>query len=149
MKKGFTLLELIVVIVIIGILATLGFAQYSQMIEKSRGAEAKSIIGAIRTNASAHYVQYGALNVAPIFTTALAGIGASPLIAGPAAGNCNGNYYFWYNFPAPGAATITVTATRCAAGGKTPNGTAVPAGTVVLATDFAAGFDTFTATGGY
>jgi prepilin-type N-terminal cleavage/methylation domain-containing protein len=41
-KKGFTLLELIVVIVIIGVLATLGLTQYASMVERGRSAEAKA-----------------------------------------------------------------------------------------------------------
>jgi prepilin-type N-terminal cleavage/methylation domain-containing protein len=48
MKKGFTLLELIIVIIILGVLATLGFVQYSQVIEKSRKSEARMNLGTLR-----------------------------------------------------------------------------------------------------
>jgi len=41
-RKGFTLLELIVVIIILGILASLGFSQYIKMVEKGRSAEARN-----------------------------------------------------------------------------------------------------------
>lgn len=47
MKKGFTLLELIIVIIIIGILATLGLTQYARMVERGRGAEARQLLGNI------------------------------------------------------------------------------------------------------
>ena len=49
MKKGFTLLELIIVIIILGILATIGVSQYQGTIEKGREAEARSILGSMRT----------------------------------------------------------------------------------------------------
>lgn len=48
MKKGFTFLEILVVIIIIGVLATLGFNQYTRMMEKSRTAEAKTILSQLR-----------------------------------------------------------------------------------------------------
>jgi len=39
-KRAFTLIELIIVIIIIGILATLGFVSYTGVMEKAREAEA-------------------------------------------------------------------------------------------------------------
>ena len=47
--QGFTLLELLVVVVIIGILASLAVPRFIKTIEKARVAEAKNILGEIRS----------------------------------------------------------------------------------------------------
>lgn len=43
LRDSFTILELLVVIVIIGVLASLAIPQYKDMVEKSRGSEAHAI----------------------------------------------------------------------------------------------------------
>ncbi len=46
-RGGFTLMELLIVVIIIGILATLALPQFSRVIDQSREAEAMNMIGSI------------------------------------------------------------------------------------------------------
>lgn len=57
--KGFTLLELILVVVVIGILATLAVPQFTGMAEKARAAEAINTIGAIKTAEDIYKLETG------------------------------------------------------------------------------------------
>jgi len=108
MRKGFTLVELIVVIIIIGILASVGMTQYTKVVEKGRAAEARLILGTLRSAEIGEYIENGAYQ--PV-----SGLGVS------APTGCVSTHYFWY---ACDNLTGTCTATRCPLGsGKTPGST--------------------------
>jgi prepilin-type N-terminal cleavage/methylation domain-containing protein len=156
MKKGFTLLELIVVIVIIGILATLGFAQYTRMIERSRGAEARSVLGAIRTQAAALWIEResGTPPTVPpgVFVNSAVGIGAATSQISDACSAIapSTSYYFSYGIVQTAVTGFLATATRCiGANGKQPGAPAGGALTLILTTNFQAGTDGWAGTGGY
>ena len=116
MQKGFTLLELIVVIIIIGILATLGFTQYTKTVEKMRMAEARGILGFIRKNIIGYQLQNGTISG---MTEGYLGIGTS---SDQIPSTCNSNYYFSYSV-AVAAPQAWLYAFRCTAGGKPPQET--------------------------
>ena len=141
MKKGFTLLELIIVIIIIGILATLGFVQYSSVIEKSRGAEARAVISTLRTQAVAKSMNI--TTATTIDPTTDLGLGTA---TGQISTSCAAANYFSYSASGCTGAGCTFTATRCTASGKAPQGGA--ANTLIL-TWTSAGTDTWSGTGSY
>jgi len=58
MKKGFTLLELIVVIIIIAIIAGLGIPQYIRVAEKAKQAEGLRLLGALRQSQQRYFARY-------------------------------------------------------------------------------------------
>jgi prepilin-type N-terminal cleavage/methylation domain-containing protein len=117
MKKGFTLLELIVVIVIIGILATLGYNQYRRMAEKMRTSELIATVGLMRKSTINYYLEKGSLSS---ITNGDIGIGTS---SGDIPSNCVSTHYYRYRVDTWGSATtVNLVGQRCTAGGKPPQG---------------------------
>jgi len=70
-RNGFTMLELLMVVIIIGILATIALPQYMSFVEKARAAEAMTTIGALRTAENLYKLENGTYspNVADLTIT--------------------------------------------------------------------------------
>ena len=62
-KQGFTLLELLVVVLIIGILAGIALPQYRLSIEKSKAAEALSLITPLKQAVDMYVLTHGYQNI--------------------------------------------------------------------------------------
>jgi prepilin-type N-terminal cleavage/methylation domain-containing protein len=60
-KKGFTLLEVLIVVIIIGILVAIALPQYTITLEKGKSAEAATNVGSIRTALDRYWYQNGAI----------------------------------------------------------------------------------------
>ncbi|MFA5362348.1 MAG: prepilin-type N-terminal cleavage/methylation domain-containing protein [Candidatus Omnitrophota bacterium] len=114
MKKGFTLLEIIVVLIILGIIATLGFLQYTRVIEKGRTAEAKTNLGTIRTMAMAYYEENGEYFSSTYIANTL-GLENDASCVG--VGTPATLFYYYYEIE---PTTGDMRATRCTDGGKPP-----------------------------
>lgn len=107
--KGFTLTEVMIVIILIGIIASIATARYSQLVEKSRTAEARHVLGLIRDAELAYYLEWNA------YTNVLNRLGFNI----PA--SCVNSFYFNYSLSVSGQ-SFNATAIRCTAGGKQPQG---------------------------
>ncbi|TMQ57851.1 MAG: type II secretion system protein [Candidatus Eisenbacteria bacterium] len=67
-EAGFTLIELVIVIVILGILASVAIPKYEDMREQARVASLKGQLGSIRSAVSIQYAR-NSLNGGPAFPT--------------------------------------------------------------------------------
>jgi type IV pilus assembly protein PilA len=68
-EAGFTLIELVVVLAIIGVLLALAVPRYLGARKKAYGAEANNILGEIRTLEWAYFLEHN------VFSTSLSGMG--------------------------------------------------------------------------
>ena len=60
-RRGFTLIELMIVVVIIGILAALGIAKFRMAGHKSKAKEADLILKSVLTSQQLHKAEFGGL----------------------------------------------------------------------------------------
>lgn len=109
-KKGFTLIEILVVVIIVGILASLAMNNYFRVVERGRAAEAKNLIGVLRGMEFSYYLENNA------FTTCLTFLGFSDLPES----SCDSNHYFSYAVCVSGI-TFNASSIRCTGtSGKQP-----------------------------
>lgn len=60
MRKGFTLMELIIVVIIVGILAAIALPQFFKTAERARASEGVNTLGALRAAQQRYYAEHGA-----------------------------------------------------------------------------------------
>jgi len=138
LRRGFTLLELMVVIVIIGVLATVAILQYGNQIEKSRSAEVKNIFGSLRTLCGAQYMENGNVSYCNDSNLGVtANSGDVPNNAG-----CRSSHWFFYNVTSDTTKNeVYFRATRCTGSGKKPDWKAVQGMNLTL--NLSSGVDTW------
>jgi prepilin-type N-terminal cleavage/methylation domain-containing protein len=109
-QRSFTLLELIIVIVILGILATLGYTQYTLLMEYHRTAEAKVTIGSMRQLATEYYLKNGSLDN---IQNSDAGVDNT----------CTSTNFYRYYLTHVTATSVYLESARCTSAGRAPNAT--------------------------
>ena len=101
--QGFTLLEVLIVLVIVAVMAGLAVPGYISTVEKSRKQEALATLGAIRSSEQRFFATGGA------YTAVIASLDFDPTVV---AGGVVAHYTYGI---AGGGAAFTATATRNAA----------------------------------
>ena len=107
-QRGFTLIELMVTVAIIGILAAIAYPSYLDSVRKSRRTDAKNALTQAMANMERYYTEHNTYGTAAI-------CGTNPLIcpgscAGAACTSTEKNYTIDL-IPAPTATTFTIEAT--------------------------------------
>ena len=100
-KSGFTLLEIIIVIIIVGVLASLALPRFFSTVEYSRGTEAITSISAVRQSLERCFFQRGTYLGCESF--------ANLDLDDPAN---SANAHFTYDIGGASATDYTITATR-------------------------------------
>ena len=98
-EKGFTLVELMIVIVIVGILSAVALPNFLGQTNKAKGTEARSQISSIVKGAAASYLEGGDTKIAADITAGVAANGPCSLWGAPSDDLTNFNYTCTFTTP--------------------------------------------------
>jgi prepilin-type N-terminal cleavage/methylation domain-containing protein len=115
-KSGFTLLEILVVIIIVGVLASVAMPTLFRNVERSRATEALNVLGTIKRGVEGCAMQFGNA------TTNCSTFNAIGMTNPSAAAGANASAHFSYAEPFSGLGAngiVTIVATRVSLDGGT------------------------------
>ncbi len=121
-ERGFTLLELLIVVIILGVLAGLAIPQYTKTVERAKQNEAIHWLGVVRESELRYQQQEG------LFTAVLGNLDVD---IPPT--STTGPNYFTYSVPTATSSNFTIQATRTTY--KKPPAPTVPDGYTVTITE--------------
>jgi prepilin-type N-terminal cleavage/methylation domain-containing protein len=107
-EQGFTLVELMIVVMIVGVLAAVAIPMYQVVPERSMGTEATTALGLVKDAMRAYYAEHGSYADASFTDGALVTAGG---VLGMSANDLEGRYFSeeCYTFDgASGANTFTI-----------------------------------------
>ena len=81
-KKGFTLIELIMVIVILGIIAVVAIPRYVDLRSQAELAAIDGVVGGVRGGIHTYYAESAAIGRTPLFPASLEGVDADTVFEG-------------------------------------------------------------------
>jgi type IV pilus assembly protein PilA len=127
-QKGFTLIELMIVVAIIGILAAIAIPNFLAYQAKSKQSEAKVSLGAIFTSVVAFQAESNPTTFMPVTNVQEIGWGPSG----------NPRYSFWYYAAGAVARMAPLTGPQAASGGCDPSTTTTTIAPLASVTGFTA-----------
>ena len=86
-EKGFTLIELIMVIVLLGLLAVVAIPQFTNLQVQAQQAATQGVVGGVRSGIYTRYAANLAQNVVPAYPATLGGTAGACSVANPCFGN--------------------------------------------------------------